>query len=140
MIIGSGVTRTPADYNLFVSKGILTEKVKVAVKNTDEWSDKVFDSAYSLRPLAEVETYIKANRHLPGIPSAKEMVERGNDLHQTDAKLLEKVEELTLYTIQLEKDNQHQQVTIQRQSQQLEALQRKQVELEQLLQQVLPRR
>ena len=105
IIIGSGVVRTPSDYNLFVSKGILAEKVKVAVKNTSEWSDKVFDAGYSLKSLSEVESYINANKHLPGIPSAKEMVEKGNDLHQTDAKLLEKIEELTLYLIEMEKSN-----------------------------------
>ena len=103
VIIGQSVGKTPAGYNLFVSKGILTEKVKVAVKNTDEWSDKVFAPSYSLQPLAEVEHYIRVNQHLPGIPSAKEMVETGNDLHKTDAKLLEKIEELTLYSIEQQK-------------------------------------
>ncbi len=43
VIIGSGVTKTPSDYNLFVSKGILTERVKVAIKNTSEWADYVFN-------------------------------------------------------------------------------------------------
>ena len=42
VIIGQGVSKTPSDYNLFVSKGILTEKVKVAIRNTSDWSDKVF--------------------------------------------------------------------------------------------------
>jgi hypothetical protein len=106
IIIGQGVTRTPSDYNLFVSKGILTEKVKVAVKNTDEWSDKVFAAGYTLKSLTDVEAYIKEHQHLPGIPSAKEMVESGNDLHKTDVKLLEKIEELTLYMIELTKENQ----------------------------------
>ena len=103
IIIGSGVSQTPADYNLFVSKGILTEKVKVAVKNTAEWSDKVFAPSYKLQSLDNVAAYIGQHQHLPGIPSAQEMVEKGNDLHQTDAKLLEKIEELTLYMIELEK-------------------------------------
>ena len=106
VIIGSGVTKTPSDYNLFVSKGILTEKVKVAVKNTEEWSDYVFAPNYKLKDLSKVDRYIKANKHLPGIPSAQEMVEQGNDLHQTDARLLAKIEELTLYMIDIKKDNQ----------------------------------
>ncbi|MBD2702278.1 hypothetical protein IC229_16615 [Spirosoma sp. BT702] len=114
VIIGSNVARTPSGYKLFVEEGILTEKVKVAVNNTSDWSDYVFDDTYQLKGLAEVERYIKLNKHLPGIPSAKEMVEKGNDLHQTDTKLLEKIEELTLYSIQLEKqavakDQQYQQ-------------------------------
>ena len=107
IIIGSGVSKTPAGYSLFVGQGLLAERVKVAVRNTAEWSDKVFDAGYSLKNLSEVESYIKANKHLPGVPSAQEMVEKGNDLQQTDAKLLEKIEELTLYVIEMEKVNQH---------------------------------
>jgi carbonic anhydrase/acetyltransferase-like protein (isoleucine patch superfamily) len=103
IIIGSKVGHTPVGYKLFVEDGILTEKVKVAVKNTAEWSDKVFAPSYSLWPLADVEQYISKHQHLPGVPSAQEMVQQGNDLHKTDAKLLEKIEELTLYSIQLEK-------------------------------------
>ncbi|GAB3994858.1 hypothetical protein GCM10028807_33510 [Spirosoma daeguense] len=131
VIIGEGVSKTPAGYNLFVSRGILAEKVKVAVKNTSDWSDKVFDDTYELKGLPEIENYIKAHKHLPGIPSAQEMVEKGNDLHQTDAKLLEKIEELTLYTIQLEKANREQK-SINDQHQQ--KLQKQQVEIEELRQ------
>ncbi|WP_246202353.1 autotransporter outer membrane beta-barrel domain-containing protein [Spirosoma agri] len=103
IVIGSKVDKTPTGYSLFVGQGLLAEKVKVAVKNTSDWSDYVFKPGYALQPLAEVEQYIQEHEHLPGIPSAKEMVEQGNDLHKTDAKLLEKIEELTLYSIQLEK-------------------------------------
>ena len=105
VIIGTGVSHTPSGYRLYVADGILTEKVKVAVKNTSEWSDKVFEPDYGLKSLHEVEEYINVHKHLPGVPSAPEMVKQGNDLHQTDARLLEKIEELTLYSIQLEKDN-----------------------------------
>jgi hypothetical protein len=104
VIIGQGISKTPADYNLFVSKGILTEKVKVAVKNASEWSDYVFMPDYKLAPLAEVASFIKQKGHLPGVPSASEVVERGVDVAKMDAKLLEKIEELTLYSIQLEKE------------------------------------
>ena len=104
IIIGSGVSQTPSDYNLFVSKGILTEKVKVAVKNTAEWSDKVFDKNYSLKSLSAVEQYIKSNKHLPGIPSADEVVKEGMDVAKMNAKLLEKIEELTLYLIVQQKE------------------------------------
>jgi len=137
VIIGQGVSKMPSDYNLFVSKGILTEKVKVAVNNTNEWSDKVFEKSYHLKSLNEVEQHIKQNGHLPGIPSAVEMVKQGNDLNKTDAKLLEKIEELTLYTIQLEKDNQ-------KYSRELQTLKRQyQVEIEeikQLMKQLLNKR
>ena len=54
-------------------------------------------------PLTDVEQYIKLNNHLPNVPSAAEMVKEGNDLGKTDAKLLEKIEELTLYMIEMKK-------------------------------------
>lgn len=100
VIIGQGIEKTPEGYNLFVSKGLLTEKVKVAVKSTDDWSDNVFLKSYKLPSLSQVDNYIQQHGHLPGIPSAKEMVKQGNDLHQTDTRLLQKIEELTLYLIQ----------------------------------------
>ena len=103
VVIGGGVSKMPVGYSLFVSKGILTEKVKVAVKNTAEWSDYVFAPNYKLRSLTEVENFVKANKHLPGIPSAQEVVAEGVDMAKMDAKLLEKIEELTLYVIELEK-------------------------------------
>ncbi|GAB3702486.1 hypothetical protein GCM10027592_31960 [Spirosoma flavus] len=134
VIIGTNVTRTPTGYKLFVEEGILTEKVKVAVKNTSEWSDKVFDDSYQLKGLSEVEKYIKTNKHLPGVPSASEMVEQGNDLHQTDAKLLEKIEELTLYSIQLEKELE---ASKQQHQQELQAVKQKQADLERLVNQLL---
>lgn len=103
VIVGQGVRKTPAGYSLFVGQGLLAEKVKVALKDTDEWSDKVFEAGYPLKSLRVIEQYIKANGHLPGIPSANQMVEQGNDLQKTDAMLLEKIEELTLHMIRLEK-------------------------------------
>ncbi|OJW79025.1 MAG: hypothetical protein BGO59_10230 [Spirosoma sp. 48-14] len=105
IIIGDGIDKKPVGYKLYVAEGILTEKVKVAVKSTSNWSDKVFEKGYHLRNLSEVEQYINQRKHLPGVPSAKEMVLSGNNLHETDAILLEKIEELTLYSIQLQKIN-----------------------------------
>lgn len=67
------------------------------------WADYVFADNYSLAPLSEVEEFILKNRHLPNFPSAKEVMEKGIDVAKMDAKLLEKIEELTLYTISLEK-------------------------------------
>lgn len=96
---GENDLKTPAGYRLFVEEGILTEKVKVAVKTTTNWSDFVFNEDYKLMPLNDVETFLLKNKHLPNVPSATEMVENGLDVAQMDAKLLEKVEELTLYII-----------------------------------------
>jgi hypothetical protein len=104
MLIGSSTTSLPAGYKLYVETGILTEKVKVAIKTTGNWSDFVFDKNYKMPSLKEVETYINANKHLPGIPSAEDVVANGVDLGEMDARLLQKIEELTLYVIQLEKD------------------------------------
>ena len=140
VVIGSTISQTPAGYKLFVEEGILTERVKVAVKNTSEWSDKVFAKTYQLQPLADVARYIEQHQHLPGVPSAAEMVAKGNDLHQTDAKLLEKIEELTLYSIQLEKANRTQAEKLQAMEQEQQRQKQKQAELERLLQGVLKRK
>jgi hypothetical protein len=106
-IVVSNVTTPVAikpGYTMFVEQGILAEHVRIAVKGTVNWSDYVFADGYSLKTLPEVEAYIHKNKHLPGIPSAEEMVEIGNDLGATDAKLLEKIEELTLYMIDMNKN------------------------------------
>ncbi len=98
-----GDISTPGDYKLYVQQGILTERVKVAVNGSANWADYVFANDYELKPLAEVETFIKENKHLPGVLSAEEMVKEGNDLGATDATLLAKIEELTLYLIEQQK-------------------------------------
>ena len=95
----------PTGYSLYVKDGILTDKVKVAVYNSAAWADYVFNKDYKLLSLPEVEAYIKTNKHLPGIPSADEVVKEGLDMATMDAKLLEKIEELTLYMIEMKKEN-----------------------------------
>ena len=77
---------------------------EVVVTNTT-WADFVFKQDYKLRPLDEVEQFIKDNGHLPDVPSEKEVQTTGVDLGKTDAMLLQKIEELTLYMIQLKKEN-----------------------------------
>jgi hypothetical protein len=99
----ANVTIPNANYKLFVETGILTEKVRVAVKNSANWADYVFAKDYQLKPLSDVESYIDANKHLPNIPSADEIVKSGIDVATMDAKLLEKIEELTLYIIEQNK-------------------------------------
>jgi len=74
------------------------------VTNTG-WSDYVFQPGYRLRPLSEVNAYIQANHHLPDIPSAAEVKEKGVGVGEMQAKLLAKVEELTLHMIQAEERN-----------------------------------
>lgn len=67
------------------------------------WSDFVFDDDYKLPSLAEVEAFIKANKHLPNVPSEAEVLENGIDVANMQAIQQQKIEELTLYIIQLQK-------------------------------------
>ena len=78
-------------------------KVKDLRVTLTDWSDFVFDDGYRLMPLGEVERYIEANRHLPDIPSAQEVEENGVDVGEMNKLLLQKVEELTIYIIDLQK-------------------------------------
>lgn len=96
--IGIG-TATP-DSKLSVNGTIHAKKVKVDMVG---WSDFVFDKAYNLPTLEEVEQHIQEKGHLQDIPSTKNVVNNGIDLGEMDAKLLQKIEELTLYTIEQEK-------------------------------------
>lgn len=100
---GSALT-TPAGYRMIVQDGILTEKIKVALKTTGDWADYVFESDYNLMSLEEIESFTKKNKHLPNVPSADEMAESGLDVAQTSKMFMEKIEELTLYMIELNKE------------------------------------
>jgi hypothetical protein len=104
VIVGQ-VPSLPAGYKLFVERGILTEKVKVALRTSADWSDYVFEPGYLLKPLHEVESFIKTNKHLPGIPSAGTLVKEGGiDVNKMFAAQMEKIEELTLYLIEMKKE------------------------------------
>lgn len=128
-VVVGNVNKTPTGYRLYVQDGILTEKLKVAVHSTAEWSDKVFDDTYKLRSLSEVSSFIETHKHLPGVPSASEVVRTGIDVGKMDAKLLEKIEELTLYTIDLESTNKKQQAVNIHQD---KLLKKQQVEIDEL--------
>jgi hypothetical protein len=77
---------------------------KMKYENENQWSDKVFDKTYKLMSLQEVSKFINENKHLPNVPSAQEVVKNGVSIDEMVSKLLEKVEELTLYTIQQQKE------------------------------------
>lgn len=77
---------------------------KMKYENEKQWSDRVFEENYYLMPLKEVEKFIAKNNHLPNVPSATEVVKNGVAMDEMVSKLLEKVEELTLYTIQQQKE------------------------------------
>ena len=86
-------------YSLSVNGKVRAHEIKVYTS----WADYVFKDGYDLKTLEEVETYINKNGHLPNIPSEKEVEEKGVKLGEMKAKLLEKIEELTLYIIDQEK-------------------------------------
>ena len=91
---------------------LYAREVKV---NLDSWADYVFDSTYVLMPLEEVKQYIDQNNHLPNVPSEAEMVANGNNLAETDMMLMRKVEELTLYLLQIQEQVKTQETLIQTQ-------------------------
>ena len=112
--VGIG-TKDTKGFKLGVKGKIAAEEIKVAVY---PWADFVFKKEYKLPTLKEVETHIKEKGHLKDIPSAKEVEKNGVYLGQMDAKLLQKIEELTLYTIQQEKQIQE----LKKQTQEIEKL------------------
>ena len=91
------------ELRMYVQGGIRTERIKVDVANLNGWADYVFEEGYQLMPAEELEAFIKEHKHLPGVPSATEVVENGIDLADINRILLEKIEELTLRVIELEK-------------------------------------
>ena len=105
IVIGTATTTIPASspYNLAVRGGIITEKVRVATSGTPFWADFVFEPTYKLRSLGELEKFIQINKHLPEIPSTSDVTKNGIDLAETQALLLQKVEELSLYVIEQNK-------------------------------------
>ena len=101
--VGIGTTSIPTDYKLAIVGKTLTEEVKVQLKNN--WPDYVFTKEYKLPTLQEVAQHINEKGHLQNIPSAKEVTKDGGiELGEMNRKLLEKIEELTLYTIQQQKE------------------------------------
>jgi hypothetical protein len=111
--VGIG-TSTPQS-KLAVNGEITAKKVKVTPTG---WPDYVFRPTYILRPLSELEQFIKDQQHLPEIPAAAEVEKNGIDLGDNQALLLKKIEELTLYVIDLNKQVQQQQKEIIRLKQQ----------------------
>jgi len=100
--VGIGTTGIAAGVKLQVGGKVKCQEVEVAVT---PWPDHVFKTGYSLLPLNEVEAYISANKHLPGVPSEEEVASNGVNVGKMNATLLQKIEELTLYMIDLKKDN-----------------------------------
>ncbi|AEE53420.1 hypothetical protein [Haliscomenobacter hydrossis] len=96
--IGTGNT---AGFKLAVNGKIRAKEIRVETG----WADYVFAPEYKLRPLEEVESFIKANQHLPEIQPASEIQANGLDVAATTTKMMAKIEELTLYLIEMKKEN-----------------------------------
>lgn len=92
-------TLTPSE-KLAVNGTIRAKEIKV---DSSPWPDYVFEEDYKMKSLTEIEAFIKTNKHLPGMPNQKQVVEEGVSLGEMNRKLLEKVEELTLHLIEMEK-------------------------------------
>ena len=105
--VGINTTNTSSGYNFSVAgtavfDGVTVKNYSGNNPNATPWADYVFDKSYRLTSLDSLAAYIKTNNHLPGIPTKAEVEKNGLDLAATQAKLLEKIEQLTLYTIQLQ--------------------------------------
>jgi len=100
--VGIG-TSAPGSYKLAVEGTIGARAIKVTL--TTPWPDYVFEEKYQLMPLSNLESYIKENGHLPNVPNSDEVKNDGVDLGKMNTELLKKVEELTLYVIELKNEN-----------------------------------
>ncbi|HEU4555609.1 MAG TPA: hypothetical protein VFS25_22375 [Chitinophaga sp.] len=99
--VGIGTTDSKG-YKQAVAGDMIAEKIKV--KQQSAWPDYVFADQYQLPSLQEVEQFVKTNKHLPDMPTAEEVKKEGMDVEEMNRKLLQKVEELTLYVIELKKE------------------------------------
>jgi hypothetical protein len=96
--VGIG-TATP-QAKLAVNGDIYAQRVKVTQSG---WPDYVFEDDYKMPPLTEIASYVKEHKHLPDIPAAAEVEKEGLDLGEMNKRLLQKIEELTLYLIEQDK-------------------------------------
>jgi hypothetical protein len=100
-----GIGYSNPTQKLCVNGKILCKEVEVTLTG---WSDFVFYDDYQLKPISEVESFIKQHKHLPDVPGETDILVNGNDLGKMNAILLQKIEELTLYVIELKKENERQ--------------------------------
>jgi hypothetical protein len=101
--VGIGILNAssiPLGYMLAVDGKIISEEVKVQMSGS--WPDYVFARDYNLRPLSELRRFVTENKHLPGIPPAAEVEKNGIELGDMQKRMMEKIEELTLYILKLE--------------------------------------
>jgi hypothetical protein len=107
-------------YNLWVTDGVVGEDLFIV--DRENWADHVFAANYSLMNLTDLKKFIQQHKHLPNIPSQTEVQQEGYSQHDINAGLLEKIEELVLYTIQQEEALKNQERIIAEQNKQIEEL------------------
>lgn len=117
-----GIGTTNPQSKLAVNGTINTTKLKVT---QTVWSDYVFYDSYKLPTLTEVEKFIKKHKHLPGVVSAKEVEKDGLDVGENQAVLLKKIEELTLYMIEMQKQLENQKKLLENQQIEIKHLKKK---------------
>ena len=100
--LGIGTRNVPDSIRLAVDGTIIAKEVIITI---DNFPDYVFEKNYRLRSLSELESFISLNGHLPEVPSAEQVEKEGVKMGEMDAILLKKIEELTLYVIEMGKDN-----------------------------------
>lgn len=100
--VSIGTNTPPSGYKLAVAGPVIAQSIKV--KNPANWPDYVFNKNYKPRSLNELDQFIQTNKHLPELPSAREVQENGINLGDMDSKLLKKIEEITLYLIEQSKE------------------------------------
>lgn len=118
--IGIGTPNSHGD-KLAVNGTIHAKQINVDLTN---WADYVFDKNYMLTPLADVKSYIDHNHHLPEMPSEQEIINKGLNLGEVNKLLTKKVEELTLYLIDLKAEKDSQGALIKKMEQRLSALEK----------------
>ncbi|MEZ4684571.1 MAG: hypothetical protein R3B47_00435 [Bacteroidia bacterium] len=101
--VSIGTTTVPTGYLFSVDGKIISEGLRCEISGS--WPDYVFDKNYELMPLLEVDEFIQENGHLPGMPAAAVVESEGLDVDEMQVKMMEKIEELTLHMIRLEKEN-----------------------------------
>ena len=100
--VSIGTETVALGFRVSILGKIMCEELQVKLLNT--WPDYVFHNGYKLKSIYSLEHFVKRNQHLPGIPSAKEMDEKGMGVGEMQRLQMEKIEELTLYIIQLKKE------------------------------------
>lgn len=101
--VAIGTKKFAAGYKLSVEGKIMSDEIRVQIPTL--WPDYVFAEDYPLMPLENLKEAIDSNGHLPGIPNASTVESEGIELGDMQVKVMEKIEELTLYMIQLNEEN-----------------------------------